>query len=160
VRPPPRNITYKLRNLTAAIDGSAGNRLTVPLMSGTVAVAHEFTEDLPDACPPEDAVQASYENVWRFVSSNPPADVDFHSHAMLDKPLPRFGVTLCEWSSCSLFLSDNDSYKLLPKPKKKFKFIARLQITNLCGFTQSNGKHVHFWRFKNVTPKVTAVFPL
>ena len=124
-----------------------------------MTVRATFMEKLPPACPPVDAVRANYDAVWRFVTSNPPTDVDFHSHAMLKKRLPP-GQDLCRWSSCSLFLSSNRSYKSLPKPRKKYKYIARLKISHLCGYTHSNGKHVDFWRFEGVDPNVTQVIPL
>lgn len=129
-------------------------------MSDIQTPADEFTESLPPACPPDEAVRANYENAWRYVDSNPPGEADFRSHAFLSNKNPPPGVTLCEWSSCSLFLSHNKSYHLLPKPKKKYRFIARLRITDQCGYTQSNGKHVHFWRFKNASPIVLEVAPL
>jgi hypothetical protein len=155
-----RRITYKLRKPDGSIDERVTGAVRPEPMVGQVIDDDRFTEKLPPSCPPDEAVLAAYENVWRYVSNNPPSDEDFHSHAKLKKPLPNIGITLCEWSSCSLFLSDNNSYRLLPKPKKKFAFIAKLKITNSCGYTQSNGKHVHFWRFKDVSPNVTAVFPL
>lgn len=131
-------------------------------MSGSIKAASKFVEQLPASCPPAEAVAVNYETIWRYVNSNPPIESDFQSHAMRNKNPPP-GVDPCRWASCSLFLIDNVNnlaYKALPKVKKKYKFLAQLKVTHLCGVTLSNGRHVDFWRFSGVIPNVTRVIAL
>jgi hypothetical protein len=131
-------------------------------MGPTVASSIEFMEVLPQEggkCPPNDAVSQGYETVWRYVASDPPTPDDFKSHAAAKKPLPP-GQDPCRWASCSLFLSDDGSYESLPKPRKRYKYIAKISITAMCGFTKQSGIHVDFWRFKTFKANVQQVFEL
>lgn len=134
-------------------------------MATARASAVEFVADLPQEggkCPPADAIQQGYGEVWRYVASNPPTAADFQSQWEAKKPLP-LGIDvsqLCRWASCSLFLSRDGSYLALPRPRKRYKYIAKLSVTANCGFTKQTGVHVDFWRFKGFKPKILDVVAL
>jgi len=125
-------------------------------MPGEGAEAPKFMEALPPACPPEDAVLRVYEQVWRFVRTNPPSDKDFQSYAGLGKrPPPEMDP--CRWASCSLFASKRTAYLFLPKLRNRFRFLARLQITDKCGYTKLTRAHIDFWRFETFKPTILDV---
>jgi hypothetical protein len=131
-------------------------------MATVGASAVEFMVELPQEggkCPPADAVQQGYAEVWRYVASNPPTAADFQSQSEAKKPLPA-GVTACRWASCSLFVSPDGPYLALPTLRKRYKYIAKLSITANCGFTKQTGMHVDFWRFKAFKPNILGVVVL
>jgi hypothetical protein len=134
-------------------------------MAGPVLKRSNFLEQLPqaqgDPCPPVKALQKAYGSLWRYVSNNPPTVADFASHAAQGKTMPKVGdITPCRWASCSLFIANNVTYQRLPKPRKRFKYIARLSITPQCGMSDEKGIHLDFWPFSGFAPKVLEVVEL
>jgi hypothetical protein len=113
-------------------------------MAGAVLSTNEFMETLPALnCPPKDrAVQKAYAAVWRYVNSRSPTDADFNSFAKTNPTPANFSACLaCKWAACSLFLAPTGDYTALPKPRKKYKYIAKISITEQCGFTVESNNH-------------------
>jgi hypothetical protein len=126
------------------------------MAGGASANTLKFKETLPGSCPPAGAGVRAYEGVWRFVSSNPVTDQDFASHHAQGKTPPPT-VSACRWASSSLFLTKEAAYKHLPKPRKRFKYIAKVQITEQCGVSVLVRTHIDFWRFDTFKPIVLAI---
>ncbi|MET4752566.1 hypothetical protein ABIB08_006936 [Bradyrhizobium sp. RT11b] len=59
-----------------------------------------------------------------------------------------------------MFLVQNGTYQALPKPRKKFKYIAKVSITAKCGKSKLGGIHLDFWPFANFKANVVEVIPL
>lgn len=59
-----------------------------------------------------------------------------------------------------MFLAKNVTYQALPKPRKKFKYIAKVSITAQCGVSQEGGIHLDFWPFSTFVPHVLEVVQL
>jgi hypothetical protein len=60
-----------------------------------------------------------------------------------------------------MFLAKNVTYQALPKPRKQYKYVARVSITPNCGVTMlGEGIHVNFWPFATFVPKVIEVVEL
>jgi hypothetical protein len=116
----------------------------------------QFKENLPALCPPPLAASEAYEGVWRFVNSNPVTDQDFASYHALGKPCPP-SVPPCKWASSSLFLNKDAAFGCLPKPRKRFKYIARVNISKRCGVSILTRSHIDFWRFAVFVPSVIAI---
>lgn len=122
---------------------------------GGVGSKYEFMEDLPGCCPPDEALLQGYDEAWRFVTTDPPTQGDFQSLAAVKPPPPT--VDPCRWASCSLFSTKAAALQKLPKMRVRFKFLAKIRITEKCGFTDLKNFHIDFWRFKTHVPLVLEV---
>lgn len=116
----------------------------------------QFCEVLPEQCPPANAVDASFGEIWRVVTQENCDLDDFKSHAALGL-VRRPIVSECDFASCSLFVSKDIAYKLasrLPKPRFSRPYLAKLSIPNGAGMSLENKKttHVHFWMFNGFNP--------
>ena len=63
---------------------------------------YEWSEDLPESCPPEEAYQCDGEIFYRLVAGDPARETDFFSHRKL-YPTKAFGVDECRARSVSIF---------------------------------------------------------
>jgi hypothetical protein len=133
------------------------------LMVAEVEEKPKYLEDLPQEvgapCPPDGAEKKSYDALWRYVDADPPTLSGFASHAALGKTRNPV-VSACRWSSCSFFMVQNSTYRALPKPRKKYKYIARVSITAECGMSKPGDIHLDFWPFANFAPNVQEVIAL
>jgi hypothetical protein len=126
-------------------------------MAGAEAsVSPKWKENLPKDCPPKGAGKRAYEGIWRYVKSKTVTDQDFASYHALGKPRPAT-VSPCRWASSSLFLTKEAAYFLLPKLRGRFKFIAKVNITEKCGVSILTRSHIDFWRYDTFKPSVVAV---
>lgn len=114
-----------------------------------------YCEELPEACPPLDAVGNPLSNVYRRVDTAAPVASDFASHAFLGKE-PKFPVDPCKWASCSFFRDKkkiSDISKKLPKPRTFANFIAQLDIPADTGRWKEDKKgHIDFWMYASFDP--------
>ena len=136
-------------------------------MAGSGAsVSPKFMENLPDGCPPPGAAPFDYEFVYRFVKANPATDDDFASgHALEQKAKaegkqarerPR-GTPPCIWAATSLWQTKeaaNVVLSKLPKLRGKYKLMARVKITKLCGVSVLKRSHISFWRYATYKPQI------
>ena len=126
-------------------------------MAGTKTKTVQFMEKLPDSCPPPGAGPFAYENVYRFVNSNPATDEDFASHQAREKKTgkkrPR-SVPPCLWATTSLWLNRDSAYEALPKLRGQFKLLASVKITKQCGVSILKRSHISFWRYATFKPSV------
>lgn len=116
----------------------------------------QFLEDLPDQCPPAEAVDSSFSMVYRIVYNNPVSVDDFLSRAAKGQPTPG-GVSDCRNASCSLFshLIKMRAQAKLPKFRGNgTPRIAYLNIQQGAGLAVENPKtqHIDFWGFKSFDP--------
>lgn len=120
-----------------------------------------FYEVLPDQCPPAQAVDAGYSEIWRVVTKQNCCFDDFKSHAGLGLTR-RPTVSECDFASCSLFVSKTMAANLstrLPKPRYKKPYLAKLQLPQGAGLSIENLKstHVHFWMYSGFDPLASIV---
>lgn len=120
------------------------------------SVSPKWKENLPENCPPQGAGTKAFEGVWRYVNSKNVTDKDFASYYALGKKPPKT-VSLCRWASSSLFLTKEAAYLLLPKLRRRYKYIAKVNITDKCGVSLLLKSHIDFWRFSTFAPLVVAV---
>jgi hypothetical protein len=113
-----------------------------------------FLEELPPACPPNGAADASFAKVWRVVNGENPTVQDFMSNAFKGWP-KRPTDTDCEHSSCSLF-TDETLIKALAKRMPKLRYpdpyIAALSIPEGAGMSLVGGPHIHLWMYDSFNP--------
>jgi hypothetical protein len=114
-------------------------------------------EVLPPSCPPSDAVPCDFPTAYRFVNCNPATDADFESYQAIEDKGGRIrppDVPPCRWSGTSLFTTREAAFDKLPKPRKRFKFLARVSITKDCGVSVSARGHITLWRYATFVPTV------
>jgi len=103
----------------------------------------EFVEKLPDQCPPADASDCEWKNVYRLLEKENPDKEAFKSHAALGKTPPA-NMDLCRWASCSLVL-DPKKIKKLPN-FKNHRWAAKINVPVGAGRSKKSGiNHVDFW---------------
>jgi len=121
--------------------------------SGDKKVYPKFKESLPevDRCPPTEAMAVARKGIWRFVNNNPATDDDFKSHHALSKPCPP-QVPICKWAATSFFTEKRTAFICLPKPRKRYRYIAKMDITQNCGVSILENGHVNLWRYDTFSP--------
>jgi len=115
-----------------------------------------FFEDLPPQCPPPDAVDKAFDEVWRVVDGASPSEEHFYSHAKRGWP-KRPTDTDCDHASCSVFTSRAKIAGLVPKlPKSRIgdPHLVKFAIPEGAGMSIENSRsgHVHFWMAAGFTP--------
>lgn len=117
--------------------------------------APRFKEQLPDSCPTDGAIDQPITIAYRVVQSPTPTETDFHSHALLGKPLSPT-MDACRWSSCSLFVCKTTVMELAQRmPKLRFPnaHVSTLSIPSGAGYSLiKKKKHVDFWMFDGFDP--------
>lgn len=99
----------------------------------------------PPQCPPSEAKDASAE-VFRLVSSNPPAGSDFESWAQKN---PKRWMGNCKASGLSVFTAQSDALQLVRRvPGMTAKLIAGANLSPKAGklmHTPHDGNSHHTW---------------
>lgn len=117
------------------------------VFSITLGAGLTYAEELPDQCPPSDAIEGVVAKAYRLCEHIHPLPSDFASKAAREEQLPN-GEDLCRWSSCSLYekASSLRKYKRL---RAKYPYMAELSIPEGVGRWAISGKrgHVDFWRY-------------
>lgn len=108
-----------------------------------------WSEPLPNLCPPSDAASAGGHIVYRITESNPPTSKDFESHRA-KYPNRTFQVNECQSRSISVF---NDLYAAelitkLPAFKSKANHIIKLELKDDHGviLKTSGPNHYSWWK--------------
>lgn len=122
-------------------------------------VTETYIEELPDGCPPDDAVDTDDRLVLRLVPSDNVQIEDFHSHAKLGKSKPK-DICGCRWASCSVFNSPDAQHSpnamvKLPRVRNKaLKFVAELALNPSSGKLKDapTGGHVDLWMYDSFDP--------
>jgi len=122
--------------------------------AGGKEIPVKFKESLPEEggqCPPSEAAPVARSEAWRFVNHNPVIDDDFKSHHARSKPCPP-SVPVCKWAATSLFTKKKTAFKYLPKPRSRYRFIAKINISPTCGVSILENGHINFWRYDTFSP--------
>ena len=114
-----------------------------------------WAEDLPDACPPEDAYEPNNEVFYRLVNKASPGEKDFFSHRKR-QPNRNYDADECIIRSLSVF----NSVEACQKKKDslahfKRKKIAKITLNKGCGVVKQTGQdisHYSWWLAKNYDP--------
>ena len=108
----------------------------------------EFKEGLPDQCPPAEAVDNEWDEIYRLLPTKDYNADHFKSHAELGKSCHP-NVCSCRWASCSLVFDTTAALKKFPR-FKKYNWAARMEIPKGSGMSQKTNKnHVDFWQKKS-----------
>ena len=107
-----------------------------------------WTEILPDNCPPNDAVQPNNNEFYRLVNTNPPSFDDFLSSRQV-WPNKYFSKSECVVRSISIFSRIENIYRIKKMLTHKDKFIAKIVLQNKDGVikqTCADHDHYSWWR--------------
>jgi hypothetical protein len=107
-----------------------------------------YAEDLPHQCPPQDAIEAELDVVYRLVANAVPNSDDFASKAARGEPCDDTALQ-CAWASCSLFKKARSLSKYT-RIREEYPYLATLRIPADAGrFKGGESKrgHVDFWRY-------------
>ncbi|MBF0343945.1 MAG: hypothetical protein HQL06_06910 [Nitrospirae bacterium] len=108
----------------------------------------EWIEELPDDCPPEDAIYPQNEKYFRWVDNYPPTERDFFSLRKLypERKLP----SECQARAVSIFSSFDECLKLRKFNYFKTRKIISLLLNEECGLVKNtpskdNKSHTSWW---------------
>lgn len=103
-------------------------------------------EELPEDCPPNDAV-APKNAYFRLVEQLPPTCGDFWSHRKV-QPDGVWDVPECRCRSVSVFDALDKAENVQRMTAHKHKRIVKITLTPVCGVLQQTGKKGHYswWR--------------
>lgn len=106
----------------------------------------EFKEKLPKQCPPIDAEDRSYDEIWRALPETTPKPEHFLSKAATETcTLPD--IDPCRFASCSMFTTKNSASKILGFPKYRNGALAKLNLPVGAGLSKKKKQHVDFWAY-------------
>lgn len=115
-----------------------------------------YAEPIPTHCPPDTAMEPEGLIVYRLVETDPPADVDFQSHAVHWPE--RFGLrTDCDAWSLSVVTDRRGLDRIRGLPAHRHKRIARLTLKPADGRVAQSGRdpsHHSWWRYAGPSPTV------
>lgn len=115
-------------------------------------------KNLPDQCPPTDAVQEYVEPVYRFIENDTLQEIDFLSHRERNLPYKQ-PEKECEAAAISFYTTEQAAEGLRNKFKKfKKKVLIKGKITKECGIHKTENYHLNLWLFKDVN--MLNVFPV
>lgn len=107
---------------------------------------HEWYEQLPASCPPENSINPD-RKLYRLCACNPPEDSDFLSHRKLF-PTKPFNTTECIARAVSVWEKKEICLDLTKLPRHKTKVVAELDLDSSDGLICKTGKphHYSWWR--------------
>lgn len=114
----------------------------------------DYSEELPESCPPPAAAEPQGIEVFRLIKEDPAKEADFHSHRELF-PDKKFNVSECISRSLSIFTSVEDCTALKGLPAHKDKKIAKLNLPPSAGKVMSTGRtlsHLSWWPYSDFHP--------
>jgi len=106
-----------------------------------------WAEDLPDGCPPNDALSVDGQSFFRLVESIPPLERDFWSQRKL-YPLKKFNTSECIARACSLTTTLDACNRLKKLPVHSHKRVIQLRFITDCGVGKRTGRepsHFSWW---------------
>lgn len=105
-------------------------------------------ENLPENCPPPDAVNPSNFLCFRLATQNPPVEADYLSHRQI-YPERKFNVSECRARSLSIFSERAECENIKKLPVHRGKHIVALRLFPKCGVVKHTGKleeaHYSWW---------------
>ena len=110
-------------------------------------------EDLPDGCPPGDALAAEDDVVYRLTKNNPPVSEDFISQRkeFPEAVFPK--IPECIARAVSTWRSPEKCLQQKKFPRHKSKVIAKVKLVSTDGMIKQTFKknHVSWWRTDSFT---------
>jgi hypothetical protein len=113
-----------------------------------------WAEELPNGCPPKDAVVPNNATFFRLVNSLPPTIQDFHSQRKLN-PTKTYNTSECRALSCSLYTSKVECSKLLLLPTHLEQKMVKIVLPPSSGVIKKSGNsdfHYSWWRYLDFDP--------
>lgn len=113
-----------------------------------------WNEDLPEECPPNDAIEVDYFVVYRAVENIPVKRDDFRSLRILF-PTRKFKPDLdCVSHALSCYDTPEKAKDIFDKPMHKEKYVIRIVLNKKCGkikptFTKG---HYSWWMYYACDP--------
>lgn len=106
-------------------------------------------EELPEQCPPVDAIEQDVDPVFRIIENDIVQEIDFLNHK--ERMLPYPTANTCEALAISFFTSSEAAKKTTRRYKRlKNKKIAAGLITSKCGIHKTENAHINLWLYKDV----------
>ncbi|QWG70402.1 hypothetical protein EXW32_29095 (plasmid) [Bacillus mycoides] len=105
--------------------------------------------NMPEQCPPSNAIQQDVECVYRFIENDTVQEIDFLNHKERNRTYPSDRE--CEAVALSFFTSTVAAEKSRKRFKSlKGKVLAEGKITSECGIHETKNHHLNLWLFENV----------
>lgn len=104
-------------------------------------------ENLPENCPPHDALKPSDFLCFRLATQNPPAEEDYLSQRQI-YPEKKFNVNECRARSLSVFSEKSECENIKKLPAHRNKYIVSLRLFPECGVIKQTGRskaHYSWW---------------
>lgn len=115
----------------------------------------EWAEELPNQCPPAEAVPPDNAAYYRYVQAMPLTEGEFHSHRMLF-PLKPFNASECIARSLSVFSNPENIKNLAKLPSFRGKKLVEMILPPESGLIIRSGNtenHYSWWRVKDFIPE-------
>ena len=118
-----------------------------------------WAEELPENCPPPNALKPRDESFYRLVESSPPSDKDFYSHRKLF-PKRKYRVNECRARSLSVHKDRKELEKIRKLPRHRKKMVIQLVLHSECGAilqTGRNKSHYSWWLAGNFNSLLNSI---
>ena len=113
-----------------------------------------WREELPEKCPPKDAIQPEGDLYYRLVNNKPASETDFHSQRELN-PTTHYNASECIARALSVFSDISSAYNLKKLPRHRNKDIVALKLNIDSGLLKRTGRdkfHYSWWVLKKTEP--------
>jgi hypothetical protein len=120
----------------------------------------QWHDELPEQCPPQEAVLPSNMIIYRAVRTLPPTEDDFESQRVM-YPKQLFNVDECRARSLSVSTEPTPCEHLIRIPNRPERFVAKIRLTEESGLILKTGKRTHFswWRARDFDPIAATELP-
>lgn len=120
---------------------------------------YNWSEELVEKCPPDNAFAPNGLTFYRLAKSNPPTESDFVSYRKM-RPNTKFHVSECVSRSLSIWGNKDYCLNLLKLPSHKDKTVMQLNLATGDGLVLQTGNdpsHYSWWRTKNYNVDSTPI---
>lgn len=116
-------------------------------------------EELPEDCPPNDAIEPNGQEFFRLCVEDPANDSDFYSQKKENPTRTFAGVSDCILSSVSLWDDRTKCLKQKKYPTQKNKVLGKIQLNKEDGLIKNTFKanHYSWWRSHSFDPALAVI---
>lgn len=116
-------------------------------------------EELPNNCPPNDAVEPNGQEFFRLCEVNPASNSDFYSQKKENSNRIFAGVSECILRAVSLWDDQNKCLKQKKYPAQRKKVLGKIELSKEDGLIKNTFKpnHYSWWRSDKFDPALAVI---
>lgn len=116
-------------------------------------------EEIPDNCPPIEAIEPDGHEFYRLCKENPAKNSDFYSQKKENSTRTFAGVSECVLRAVSLWDDEKKCLKQKKYPTQKNKVLGKIELNKVDGVVKNTFKpnHYSWWRSDSFDPALAVI---